>query len=166
MAMRKSIIVAMDENNGIGNQGTLPWHLPAEQQLFKTHTMGHHMIMGRRTYESIGKLLPGRTTIVVTRNREYQAEGCLVTHSVSEALELAESRGESEAFICGGNEIYREGLKSSNKFYLTRVHGKFQVDTSFPNFDLFAWEEISADFYPADSKNSHPFTFSIYKRRS
>jgi len=164
--MQKSIIVAMDLNNGIGYQNRLPWRLPAEQQLFKTHTMGHHMIMGRKTYESIGRPLPGRTTIVVTRNPDYQAEGCWVVHSVREALDLAEGKGENEAFICGGTEIYRESIRETDCLYLTRVHANFQVDTFFPVFDVSQWEKISADFHPADEENPHPFTFFIYKRRS
>ena len=161
MTMRKSIIVALDENNGMGYQSQMPWHLPAEQQLFKTHTMGHHLIMGRKTYESIGRPLPGRTTIVDTRNLAYQAAGCLVAHSVAEAFELADSRGESKTFICGGREIYREALKDSDQLYLTRVHDRFQVDTFFPEFDLTQWEKISAEFHPADEKNPHSFTFFI-----
>ena len=89
-----------------------------------------------------------------------------MAHSVMDALKLAESSGENEAFLCGGNAIYRAALDESDRFYLTRVHGKFQVDTSFPEFDLSPWEEISADFYPADEKNPYPFTFFIYERRS
>ena len=124
------------------------------------------LIMGRKTYESIGKPLPGRTTIVVTRNPNYQAEGCFVAHSIGEALDLAEKQGEDEAFICGGTEIYRESLRETDYLYLTRVHAQFQVDTSFPEFDLLNWEEISAEFHPADKENQHPFTFFIYERRS
>jgi dihydrofolate reductase len=165
VTMRKSIIVAMDQNNGIGYQNQMPWRLPAEQQLFKKHTMGHHLVMGRKTYESIGRPLPGRTTIVVTRNPNYQARGCLVVHSVNEALELAESRGESEVFVCGGNQIYRAALEETDRLYLTRVHDGFQVDTSFPEFDLSLWEEVSADFHPADDKNPFSFTLFVYKRR-
>jgi dihydrofolate reductase len=164
--MRKSIIVAMDQNNGIGYQNRLPWHLPAELKIFKSRTMDHHMIMGRKTYESIGKPLPGRTTIVVTRKLDYQAEGCLIAHSVREALDLAERRGENEVFICGGTQIYHETLQEADRLYLTRVHSKFQIDASFPVFDLSQWEEISIDFHPADVENPHPFTFFIYERRS
>ena len=166
MAMRKSIIVAMDQKNGIGYQGRLPWHLPAELKHFKALTMGHHLIMGRKTYESIGKPLPGRTTVVVTRNLNYIAEGCLIAHSIASALELAESQGESETFICGGHSIYRDALKDTDRLYLTRIHAEFQVDTTFPNLDLSLWKVISADFHPSNEKNAHPFTFFIYERRS
>ncbi|HBX68442.1 MAG TPA: dihydrofolate reductase [Chloroflexi bacterium] len=164
--MRKSILVAMDQNNGIGYQNRLPWHLPAELKRFKALTMGHHLILGRKTYESIGKPLPGRTNIIVTRNCGYQATGCMVTHSVSEALALAESRGENEVFICGGSEIYRETLQEAGRLYLTRVHAEFQIDTSFPNFDVSLWREVAAEFHPADEKNPHPFTFYILERKS
>ena len=164
--MRKSIIVAVDQNNGIGYRSRMPWHLPAELKRFKSLTMGHHMVMGRKTYESIGKPLSGRTTIVVTRNLDYQAEGCLIAHAVKEALELAASRGENETFICGGTQIYREVLEETDRLYLTRIHAKFQVDTFFPNLDLSSWREISAEFRPSDEKNPYAFTFFIYERRS
>jgi len=164
--MRKSIIVAMDQKNGIGIQGRIPWRLPTEQQLFKTLTMGHHLIMGRKTFESIGRILPGRVTLVITRNPNFQAKGCLIAHSLNGAYDLAKKRGESEAFICGGSEIYREALKDCNRLYLSRVHAEFQVDTTFPDVDFSVWKEISSDFHPSSEKNSHPFTFFIYERRS
>lgn len=163
--MRKSIIVALDQNNGIGYQNRMPWHLPAELKRFKALTMGHHLIMGRKTFESIGRPLPGRTTIIVTRNQRYQAEGCLVSHSVSEALRLAETRGESEVFICGGETIYRKSIPGANRLYITRIHAKFQTDTFFPDFDVSLWQEIDTDFSPVDEKNPYPFTFSIYERK-
>ena len=156
----------MDQNNGIGYQNRLPWRLPADLGRFKQLTMGHHIILGRKTYESIGKPLPGRTTIVVTRNPNYQAEGCLIAHSLEGAFEQAKIQGESESFICGGHSIYREALQTADHLYLTRIHAKFQVDTSFPDFDESLWVEKSADFHPSDEKNPHPFTFFIYERRS
>jgi dihydrofolate reductase len=143
----------------------MAWHLPAELKRFKTLTMGHHLIMGRKTFESIGKPLPGRKTIVVTRNQAYQAEGFLVTHSIADALNLAEAQGENEVFICGGSAIYQETLGIANRLYLTRIHAKFQTDISFPDFDVSLWEEISAENHPSDEKNSHPFTFYIYERK-
>lgn len=163
--MRKSIIVALDQNNGIGFQNQMPWHLPAELKRFKAITMGHHLIMGRKTFESIGKALPGRTMIIVTRNPTYQAAGCLVTHSVPEALNLAESRGESEVFVCGGKSIYRESLPEADRLYLTRIHAEFQTDISFPDFDVSLWQEIATDFHPIDEKNPYPFTLFIYERK-
>jgi dihydrofolate reductase len=164
--MRKSIIVAIDQNNGIGYQNRLPWRLPAELKLFTSFTMGHHLIMGRKTFESIGKPLSGRVTIVVTRNPDYQVEGCLIAHSLNAAFALAEANGESEVFICGGSEIYREALQAADRLYLTRVHAEFQVDTFFPEFDITSWAETRADFCPSDENNPYPFTLTIYERRT
>jgi dihydrofolate reductase len=163
--MRKSIVVAMDLNHGIGFQNRLPWRLPADLRLLKQTTMGHHLIMGRNTYESIGKPLPGRTSIIVTRNLGYQGEGCLVAHSVLEALSLAEARGEQEAFIFGGSQIYREGLAYTDRIYLTHIQAEFEVDTYFPDFDRSVWQQSHAEFFPADQENPYPFRYLIYDRR-
>ena len=163
--MRKSIIVAMDMNNGIGYQNQLPWRLPADFRLMKQTTMGHHLIMGRKTYESIGKPLPERTSIIVTRNRGYQAEGCLLVHSVPDALSLAESRGEDEAFIFGGSQVYAEGFQYTDRIYLTYIQAEFEVDAYFPDFDRSAWVETYNKFYPADQENHFPFYYLIYDRR-
>jgi dihydrofolate reductase len=164
--MRKSIIVAVDQNNGIGYQNQMPWHLPAELKRFRQLTMGHYLIMGRKTFESIGKPLPGRTTIIVTRNPSYQAEGCLVAHSLGGAIQLANTANADEVFVCGGQSIYREALEEAERLYLTRIHADYQTDISFPACDQTAWEEISSEFHPSDEKNPSPFTFFIYDRRS
>jgi dihydrofolate reductase len=164
--MRKSIIVAFDQNYGIGYQGGLPWHLPADLKMVRQLTMGHHLIMGRKTYESIGKALPGRTSIIVTRNREYQAEGCLITHSLADALTLAQSAGEDEAFIFGGSQIYQEALPFTDRLYITHIHAGFPTDTYFPEFDQEGWIKTSAEFHPADKNNPTPFTFLTYERKT
>ena len=164
--MRTSIIVAYDQNYGIGYQGDLPWHLPADLKMVRERTMGHHLIMGRKTYESIGKPLPGRTSIIVTRNREYQAEGSLVVHSLADGLALAESRGEDEAFIFGGSQIYQEALPLSERLYITHIHAGFPADTHFPEFSRQGWIETHTEFHPADENNPHPFTFLIYERKA
>jgi dihydrofolate reductase len=163
--MRRSIIVAMELNYGIGYRYQLPWRLPTDFQLMKQITMGHHLIMGRKTYESIGKPLPGRTSIVVTRNPKYQAEGCLVAHSVQGALTFAESRGEDEAFIFGGSQIYVEGLPHTDRIYLTHILADFEVDAYFPDFDRSLWIETHTEFYPIDQENHYPFNYIIYDRR-
>lgn len=163
--MRISIVVAMDLNNGIGYQNRLPWRLPADLRLMKQTTMGHHLIMGRKTYESIGKPLPGRTSIIVTRNTGYQAVECLVAHSVPGALCLAESRGEDEAFLFGGSQIYMEGLPYTDRIYLTLIQAEFKVDAYFPDFDRSVWVETRTEFYPADQENHFPFYYLIYDRR-
>ena len=164
--MRKSIIVAIENNNGIGYQNQMPWHLPAELKLFKELTMGHHLVMGRKTFEAIGKPLPGRITIIVTRNSNYTAPGCLVTHSLDQALQVAQNANEEEVFICGGRSIYAEALNIADRLYLTRIHDDYQTDIFFPDFEPADWDEISSDFHPADQKNTSPFTFFVYDRRS
>ena len=163
--MRKSIIVAMDLNNGIGYRNQLPWRLPADFRIMKQTTMGHHLIMGRKTYESIGKPLFGRTTIIVTRSSGYQAEGCLVAHSVLRAFYLAELRGEDEVFIFGGSQIYVESLPYTDRIYLTHIQAEFEVDAYFPDFDHSVWVETLSEFYPADQENQFPFYYLIYDRR-
>ena len=127
--------------------------------------MGKTIVMGRKTWESIGRALPGRQNIVITRNRDYRAEGCLIAHSLNDSIALAEANGENEVFICGGSRIYEEALQTSDRFYLTRVHGEFQVDTYFPDFDIASWRETRADFYPSDENNPYPFTLTIYERK-
>ena len=114
-----SVVVAIGNNGEIGNKGQLLWHLPADLKKFKQTTMGHHMIMGRKTFESIGKPLPGRTTIIVTRNKDYAVNGCLVTSSVEEAIGVAKQAGEQEVMIVGGGEIYKQSLPLAQRIYLT-----------------------------------------------
>jgi len=160
-----SLIVAMDERGGIAWQGKLPWQLPAELKLFKQTTTGHHLLMGRKTFESVGKLLPGRTSIVITRQRGYRAEGCLVAHSLEDGLFLAQSRGELEVFVCGGGEIYRQALPLADRIYLTVVHTLAAVDLVFPPIEPAAWLELDSLFHPADEKNAYAFTRKILDKR-
>ncbi len=156
-----SLIVAMDEGRGIGIDGHLGWHLSADLKRFKSITMGHHLIMGRKTYDSIGRPLPGRTMIVVTRNPEFQAEGCLIAHSLGEALELARQAGESEVFIIGGGEIFAQALGLAERMYLTQVHATTEADVFFPEFDRDDWIEIKSEEQQAGERNDHPTTFLI-----
>lgn len=138
--MNISIIVAIAENNVIGINNQLIWHLPNDLKRFKEITMGHHMIMGRKTWESIGRALPGRTTIVVTRNKDFKPQGALVAHSLEDALEMA--KADNEIFVVGGGELYRQALPLANKFYLTRVHQSYEGDTFFPEIDMNQWVEV------------------------
>lgn len=154
-----SIIVAMDEAGGIGKAGGLPWHLSADLKNFKSLTMGHHLILGRNTFASIGRVLPGRTIIIVTRNSDYPAGDCLKTHSLAAALALAEKRGEEEVFIGGGGEIFAQAVLLANRIYLTRVHTRSDCDVFFPEVDWREWREIERKDYPAGEKNKHPFSF-------
>ena len=161
-----SIIVAMDEQRGIGKQGRLPWHLSADLKRFKRLTMGHHLIIGRKTYESIGRPLPGRTMIVLTRNQRFKAEGCLIATSLKDALAIAEKRGETEAYIAGGGQIFSQTLPLADRIYLTLVNTVTQADVFFPEFDQGDWEVVETSYYPADGQNQYPSTFSLLTRIS
>lgn len=160
-----TLIVAMSENRGIGLNGRIPWHLSADLKQFKRLTMGHHVLLGRKTFEAIGKILPGRKFIVVTRQRNYKSEGCLIAHGVDEAIKLANERGEKELFIAGGAEIYKQTLEAADRIYLTQVHTHIDADTFFPHFDESQWMITEERHHPADEKNEHPFTFKIFERR-
>lgn len=163
-----SMIVAMDKNRGIGIDNRLPWRLSADLKRFRELTMGHHIIVGRKTFESIGKALPGRQTIIVTRNENYQAgngsESCFIVHSVEGAIALAQSRGESEVFVCGGAEIYAQVLRFVDRFYLTLVETEVDADTFFPEWNEGDWVEKESVHHPADEKNQYPFTFRVLER--
>ena len=160
-----SLIAAMDRRRGIGVDNQLPWRLSADLKRFRELTMGHHIIVGRKTFESIGRPLPGRGMIVVTRDQNYWAEGCDVAHSVEEAIEMARGRGESEVFICGGAQIYAQTIGFADRMYLTLVDAEVAADTFFPEFDEREWREQESVYQPADDKNQHPFTFKLLLRR-
>lgn len=159
-----SIIVAMDRRRGIGWRGDLPWRLPADLKRFRALTMGHHIVVGRKTHESIGKPLPGRRTIVVTRDLTYRAEGCDVAGSLEEAVKLARDRQESELFICGGAQIYARALEVADRVYLTEVQAEVDADTFFPELDKSEWIELDREAHSADEKNQYPFTFKVLVR--
>lgn len=160
-----SLIVAIDEQRGIGKNGALPWRLSSDLRRFRELTMGHHLIVGRKTFDSIGRVLPGRQMIVVSRNALFAAEGILKTGSVREAFELAEQRGETEAFIIGGAEIYSQTLDLADRIYLTKVHATVEADTFFPNFNASDWREARTESHPADDKNQYQTTFCILERK-
>jgi dihydrofolate reductase len=155
----------MDEKRGIGIEGKMPWNLPADLRQFKSLTMGHHIIMGRKTYESIGRPLPGRTMVVITRNLAYQAEGCFIAHSLEAAIEKAQKSGEDEVFIIGGGQIFAEAIELADRIYLTLVHTDVPVNIFFPEYPPDDWEEVESDFNPADEKNEYPFTYKILSRK-
>ena len=160
-----SLIVAMDESGGIGYLGKLPWRLAADLKRFKQITMGHHLIMGRKTYESIGKALPGRETIVITRNLDFKAEGCQVVHSLDEALHVAESKVDQEAFIIGGGEIFAQALPRADRIYLTIVHARVPADVFFPEYDPSKWEIIETQRVEADQDNQYAHIFLILNKK-
>ncbi len=159
-----SLIAAMEKRRGIGLKNQLPWRLSADLKRFRALTMGHHIIVGRKTFESIGKPLAGRQMIVVTRNESFAADGCFAAHSLEEAIGLARARGESEVFICGGAEIYGQSFALADRLYLTLVDAEVAADTFFPAFDEQKWMERESAFHPADEKNQFPFTFKLLIR--
>ncbi len=161
--MRTSLIVAMANNGVIGVNGELPWKLSADLRRFKQLTMGHSIIMGRKTYESIGRLLPGRISIVVTRQKAYSVmPGALLAHGVPDAVELA--RGSSEAFIIGGEEIYRAALPLVDRMYVTAVATEVAGDTYFPNWDPAGWQLAEQSDHVADERNGFDYSFRVYDR--
>jgi dihydrofolate reductase len=173
-----SIIVAMSENNVIAKDGEMPWRLPDEFRHFKETTMGHHIIMGRKTYDSLGKALKGRKSIVISRNRSLDSprvkEGSavvplvpevIVVHSIQQALEHAESHGEEEAFIIGGGEIYRQSLVLADRLYLTVVHHRFDGDVFFPEIDYNQWVITRQVEHPVDERHKYAYTIYVMERK-
>jgi dihydrofolate reductase len=157
-----SLLVAMDKNNLIGRDNDLPWRLPADLAYFKRVTMGHSIIMGRKTFDSIGRPLPGRENIIITRNKEYMAKGCKVIHSTNEVLEMDEK--DKELFVIGGAEIFKELLPFADRLYLTEIDDVFYGDTYFPEFSLQDWKVVSSEKGPKDEKNPYDYTFVVYER--
>ena len=154
-----SLIVAMASNRVIGDKGEIPWRIPGEQKMFKEITMGHTMIMGRKTYEAIGRALPGRTNIVITRQTDYKAPDCMVVHDLEGALALCPS-DEEEVFIIGGGQIYQETISSADRIYLTVLQREVPGDTYFPEFSDTDFKIIKSDFIDA----VEPYHFYIYER--
>jgi dihydrofolate reductase len=165
--MIRSIIAAVAENNVIGKDNRMVWHLPADLKYFKNKTKGHYVIMGRKTFESLDGQLPGRPTIIVTRQTDYHPEGCYVVHDVRNAFSLAEEKGENEVFILGGAEIYKLMLKLDlvDKMYLTEIKAVFEGDSFFPEFDKAQWKEVDRQSHAPDEKNKYPYAFVEYVRR-
>jgi dihydrofolate reductase len=159
-----SAIVAVSENKGIGKNNDLLWRLPDEVKFFKETTSGHAVIMGRKTLESLKRPLPNRTNIVITRRRDYRPEGVTVCHSVPESREIAQSMGETEAFLIGGGEIYESGLKHCDRIYYTLVHAVFDADVFFPEFDMSEWEEVSRVEHGVDERHAYAYTIFVYDR--
>ena len=157
-----SLIVALSENGVIGRAGDMPWHLSSDLRRFKMLTMGHHMVMGRKTWDSIGRLLPGRTTIIITRNPEFSVPGAVITHNLDAALQTAAD--DPEVFIVGGGEIYRMAFPLASRLYVTRVHTSVEGDTTFPEIDWSQWQLTGSEQGHADEQNDHDFTFETWDR--
>jgi len=157
------MIAAASENNALGKNNELVWHLPNDFKRFKSLTSGHHIIMGRKTFESFPKPLPNRTHIVISRQENYKPEGCLVVSSMKEAIEICPV--DEAVYIIGGGEIYNLGIPFSDKIELTRVHHTFEADAFFPEIDSKDWKMINSEFQAKDDKHLFDFTYETYSRK-
>lgn len=157
------MIAAAAENNALGKDNDLVWHLPDDFKRFKKLTSGHHIIMGRKTFESFPKPLPNRTHIVITRKKDYNPEGCIVVHSLEEAISKIEN--DETPFIIGGGEIYKLSMETADAIELTRVHGTFEADTFFPEIDDEEWTLVNSEFHEKDEKHNFAFTYETYHRK-
>lgn len=161
--MKIAIIAAVAQNNAIGLNNQLIWHLPADLQFFKKTTLNKTIIMGRKTFDSIGKALPKRTNIVISSNAQLQAPGCVVVHTLQEAIAKADAE---EVFIVGGANIYAQSMQMADKLYITHVHHQFEADTFFPEIDTQIWKVSSREDHFKDDKHAYDFSFVIYERRN
>ena len=166
--MRVSLIVAVSANGVIGKDNDLIWHLPRDMKFFKDTTKGHHVIMGRKNFESIPhkfKPLPNRTNVIITRQSDYIAEDCIVVNSVEESIEVAKKNGDEEPFIIGGGQIYKIALENNliERIYLTRIHHNFEGDTFFPNL-AEDWKVITREDCKADEKNKYDYSFLVLEK--
>lgn len=159
-----TIIAAVAKNNALGKNNDLIWRLPADLKRFKKVTLGHHVIMGRKTFESLGKPLPNRTTIIISRNKDYHAEGCIIVNSLEKAILAA--KGDANPYILGGGEIYRQALDHADMLDLTLVHHSFEdADTFFPPIDFKKWKEINREDFKADETHDYDYSFVTYKKK-
>lgn len=159
-----SLLVAASENNVIGKENKLPWHLPGDLKYFKNLTWGMPILMGRKTFDSIGKALPGRKSIIITRNRHWQHEGAEVVHSIDEAIDKAKEYDVKEIFVIGGAEIFKTSFEKAGRIYLTRIHQHFDGDVFFPEINEDEWELINQRHCTADEKNLYPHTYQVWER--
>ena len=161
-----TIIAAIAKNNALGKNNDLIWHLPGDLKRFKKITTGHHILMGRNTFESIGRPLPNRTTIIITRNESYFKDGCLIANSLEQALEM--SKDEENVFVIGGAQVYQYAMEHNlvDTLDITLVHHEFEADVFFPEIDLSIWEQTEKEDFSADEKNKFDYSFVRYKKRT
>jgi dihydrofolate reductase len=168
--VRIALVVAMGENRGIGRAGNLPWHLSSDMRYFRKVTMGKPIVMGRRTFESLGRVLDGRVNIILTRDRDFAVPGAVVAHSLREGLDTARDAaakaGVGEIMVIGGEDVFREVLPQASRIHLTEVHAAPEADTWFPEFDASAWREISRETHKAGPRDDHDFSFVVLDRIS
>ena len=160
-----SLVAAVAENNVLGKENQLPWHLPADLKYFKQLTTGHHVLMGRKTWESIGKPLPNRVSLVVSRSEDFKAEGATVAQSIEEGIDTARKADETELFIIGGGEIFRLAMPLADRIYLTRIDHYFEGDVFFPEIDAELWKETESKSFEADEKNPYGYRFITLEKR-
>ena len=159
-----SHIVAASENNIIGREGNLPWRLPNDFKYFKNKTWSMPVIMGRNTFESLKKDLPGRINIVVTKRKDWHPKNVYITHNITEAIEKAKEGDAREIFIIGGGEVFNQTMNDVDRIYLTRVHTTVEGDTSYPELDKSKWKLIKEEPHPSDEKNNYPYTFEVWEK--
>lgn len=159
-----ALVAALSENRVIGVDGKLPWHLPADLRFFKKLTVGHAIIMGRKTFDTVGHPLPNRWNVIVTRDRQLQRSDATVVHGFDEALNV--TRGADKVFVVGGADMYRLALPFADRMYLTVVHGEFEGDTLFPEFDTAAWDLTHDERHEADARHAYAFSFRQYDRKA
>jgi len=164
--MKISIVVAVAENNVIGNKNKLPWYIPADLKHFKEVTMGHHVVFGQTTYKSIGRNLPGRHTIVLSNNKNLKIEGAYVANSPQEAIDHANRQGEKELMICGGAMIYKTFLPLADKIYLTKIKAKIDGDVTFPEIGSDSWKMVFKVSHTKDIKNPYDYEFIVLDRKN
>ena len=157
-----TIIAAIAENNALGKDNKLIWHLPSDLKRFKKVTLNHHIIMGRKTFESLGKPLPNRTTIIISRNTDFKADGCVIVDSLQQAIKA--SKEDENPYILGGAEIYKQAIEIADKLDLTFVHHQFEADAFFPKIDKTIWKETSREDFKADDRNKYDFSFVTFER--
>lgn len=166
--MTISLIAAVAQNRVIGKENDLPWRLPDDMKYFMQTTLGHHVLMGRKNYDSLPdkfKPLPNRTNIVVTRQNNFNASGCTVVSSIEKGIDLALENNETELFVIGGAQIYKQSLERANYLYLTEINAEIEGDTYFPSFEPNDWEEVSRKHHGIDDRHRYSFDFVIYKRK-
>ena len=161
-----TIIAAIAKNNALGKDNDLIWYLPGDLKRFKKTTTGHHILMGRNTFESIGKPLPNRTSIIITRNEKYLKDGCLVANSLEEAVELAKE--DDQMFIIGGAQVYKYAMENNigDTLDITLVHHEFEADVFFPEIDPEIWKEVAREDFKADEKNKFDYSFLRFQKRT
>lgn len=158
-----TLIAAAAENNALGKNNDLIWHLPDDFKRFKAITSGHYIIMGRKTFESFPKPLPNRTHVIITRQKNYNPENCIVVNSLEKAIEICPK--DEDVFVIGGGEIYQQSIAIADKIELTRVHSTFEADTFFPEIDTTIWELVQEEFHPKDEKHPFDFSFQTYLKK-